>query len=130
MNEVYEFLKECKTYYIATLDGDRPRVRPFGTVDLFDGKLYFQTGRKKDVSKQIHANPKIEICACMGGKWLRVAATAVPGDNIEAEKHLLAAYPELAGLYKPGDGNNEVFYLKDATATFSSFTEAPRTVRF
>ncbi|NLB81321.1 MAG: NimC/NimA family protein [Clostridiaceae bacterium] len=123
-------MKACKTYYIATVDGDHPRVRPFGTVDIFEGKLYIQTGRKKNVSKQMHENPKIEICAIMGGKWLRVAATAVSDDNIEAEKHLLAAYPELAEMYKPGDGNNEVFYLKDAMATFSSFTDAPKVIKF
>ncbi len=123
-------MKACKTYYIATVDGDQPRVRPFGTVDIFEGKLYIQTGRKKNVSKQMHENPKIEICAIMGGKWLRVAATAVSDDNIEAEKHLLAAYPELAEMYKPGDGNNEVFYLKDAMATFSSFTDAPKVIKF
>ena len=130
MNEVFEFLKACKTYYIATVDGDQPRVRPFGTVDIFEGKLYIQTGRKKDVSKQMHKNPKIEICAFMDGKWLRVAATAVSDDNIEAEKHLLSAYSELSGMYKPGDGNNEVYYLKDATATFSSFTDTPKVVKF
>lgn len=130
MKEVYEFLKSCETYYLSTLDGDRPRVRPFGTVDLFEGKLYIQTGRKKEVSKQMHINPHIEICAFGDGKWLRVAASAVFDDNIEAERHLLAAYPALDGLYAPGDGNNEVFYLKDATATFSSFTDAPRTVTF
>lgn len=130
MNEVYEFLKTCKTYYLATLEGDQPRVRPFGTVDIFDDKLYIQTGRKKNVSKQMHANPKIEICAFMNGKWLRLAATAVSDDNIEAERHMLAAYPELSRMYKPGDGNNEVFYLKDATATFSSFTEASKVIKF
>jgi uncharacterized pyridoxamine 5'-phosphate oxidase family protein len=130
MNEVYEFLKACKTYYIATVDGNQPRVRPFGTIDFFNEKLYIQTGKKKDVSKQMHANPKIEICAFSGGKWLRVAATAVPDDNIEAECHILDAYPELKGMYAPGDGNNEVFYLKDATATFSSFSDKPKTVKF
>ena len=130
MNEVYEFLKASNTYYLATLDGEQPRVRPFGTVDIFDGKLYIQTGRSKEVSKQMHANPRIELCAFMDGKWLRVSAVAVSDNNIEAERHILAAYPELSGMYKPGDGNTEVFYLKDATATFSSFTEEPRTVRF
>lgn len=130
MNEVYEFLKACKTYYLATVEGGQPRVRPFGTIDLYDGRLYIQTGRKKDVSKQMHDNPRIEICAFMNGRWLRVAATAVSDDNIEAEKHLLDAYPELSAMYKPGDGNNEVFFLKDATATFSSFTEQPKVISF
>ncbi len=130
MNEVYEFLKSCQTYYLATVEGDQPRVRPFGTIDLFEGKLYIQTGAKKDVSKQIHANGKVEICAFDGSKWLRLAATAVADDNIEAQRHMLDAYPSLKAMYQPGDGNTEVFYLKDATATFSSFTEAPKTIRF
>lgn len=130
MNEVYEFLKAAKTYYIATTEGDQPRVRPFGTVDIFNGKLYIQTGKCKDVSKQMHINPKIEICAFDGTKWLRVAATAVEDDNIEASRHMLDAYPELKSMYAAGDGNNEVFYLTEATATFSSFAEKPKTVRF
>lgn len=130
MNEVYEFLKACKTYFLATVEGDQPRVRAFGTIDVFEGKLYIQTGRKKSVSKQIHANPKIEICACEGNKWLRVEATAISEDNIEAERHMLATYPELGGMYQPGDGNNEVFRLENVTAIFSSFTEPPRTISF
>lgn len=130
MDEVYEFLKACKTYYLATVEGNQPRVRPFGTIDRFNGKLYIQTGRKKNVSKQIHADPRIELCAFDGKKWLRVAATAISEDNIEAERHLLAAYPELSCMYKPGDGNNEVFRLDNVTATFSSFTEQSKTVSF
>lgn len=130
MDEVYEFLKACKTYYLATVEGTKPRVRPFGTIDKYNGKLYIQTGRKKSVSQQMHANPKIEICAFDGGRWLRVSATAVSEDNIEADRHLLTAYPELSGMYQPGDGNNEVFRLDNVTATFSSFTEPPRVVTY
>ena len=130
MNEIYEFLKKCGTYYLATVDGDKPRVRPFGTVDVFGGKLTIQTGKKKDVSKQIHANPNIEICAFCEGTWIRIAAKAIALDDIAAEEHMLAAYPELRGMYAPGDGNTEIFALTDGTATFSSFTAAPRTVRF
>lgn len=129
MDEVYGFLKACKTYYLATMDGDQPRVRPFGTIDKYNGRLYIQTGRKKDVSKQIHQNPKIEICAFDGGKWLRIAATAVWEDDIEAETHMLAVYPELGEMYQPGDGNTQVFSLNQVTATFSSFTEPPETVK-
>lgn len=105
-------------------------MRPFGTVDIYDGKLYIQTGKKKNVSKQMHDNPNIEICAFDGKRWLRVSAKAIADDNIEAEKHLLDGYPELQSMYKPGDGNTEVFYLKDATAVFSSFTEESKTVKF
>ena len=130
MEKVYQFLKEAGTYYLATAEGDQPRVRPFGTIDLFEGKLYFQTGKVKDVSKQIHANPNIEICAFKDGKWLRVAAKAYADDRLEAQEHMLAAYPSLQGMYKPGDGNTEVFFLKDATAVFSSFTAAPEVVKF
>ena len=130
MNRVYDFLKAAGTYYLATAEGDQPRVRPFGTIDLFEGKLYFQTGKVKDVSRQIHANPKIEICAFKDGAWLRVAASAYADDRIEAQEHMLESYPMLKGMYKAGDGNTEVFYLNDATATFSSFGGAPETVKF
>lgn len=130
MQQVYDFLKKCGTYYLATMEGDQPRVRPFGTVDLFEGKLYLQTGLSKSVAQQLKADPKVELCAFDGERWLRVAATAVYDDNIEAQKHMLAAYPSLQAMYQPGDGNTAVYYLKDATATFSSFTAAPEVVRF
>ena len=130
MQRVYDFLKAAGTYYLATAEGDQPRVRPFGTVDLFEGKLYFQTGKVKEVSRQLHRNPKIEICAFKDGQWLRVAASAYADDRIEAQTHMLESYPQLKAMYQPGDGNTEVFYLQDATATFSSFGGAPETVRF
>lgn len=130
MKEVYDFLKKCQTYYLATIDGDQPRVRPFGTIDLFEGKLYIQTGKVKDVSRQIQVNPKIEICAWDGNEWIRVAATAVRDDRLEAKQHMLDAYPELQGMYRADDDNTEVLYLKDATATFYSFTAKPRVIRF
>ena len=130
MQQVYDFLKKCGTYYLATVEGEQPRVRPFGTVDLFEGKLYLQTGLSKSVAQQMKADPKVELCAFDGERWLRVAATAVYDDNIEAQKHMLAAYPSLQAMYQPGDGNTAVYYLKDATATFSSFTAAPEVVRF
>lgn len=130
MKEVYDFLKACETYYLATTEGDQPRVRPFGTIDIFEDKLYIQTGKVKNVSKQMVANPKIEICGFLNGKWLRMTAAAVEDKNIEAQKHMLAAYPSLQNMYQPGDGNTQVFYLKDVTATFSSFTEDPRVITF
>ena len=130
MEKIYEFLKTAGTYYLATVEGDQPRVRPFGTIDLFEGRLYIQTGKVKDVSNQIHANPKIEICAFKDGAWLRVAAKAYADDRIEAQEHMLAAYPSLQGMYKPGDGNTEVFCLKEGIATFSSFTAAPEVIQF
>lgn len=130
MQEVYEFLKGCGTYYLATVEGDHPRVRPFGTVNLFEGKLYIQTGRIKPVARQIEANPKIEICGTLGGKWIRVAAEAVLDDRVEAQEHMLAAYPHLRKMYQPGDDNTAVYYLKNAEAQICPFTEAPKFIRF
>lgn len=130
MEKVYQFLKEAETYYIATVEGDQPRVRPFGTVNIFEGKLYIQTGKVKNVSKQIGINPKVEICAMKGGEWLRVAATLVEDDRVEAKKAMLDAYPSLRAMYNENDSNTQTLYLKDATATFASFTSAPVTVEF
>ncbi|MCD8117516.1 MAG: pyridoxamine 5'-phosphate oxidase family protein [Oscillospiraceae bacterium] len=130
MEEVCEFLKQCGIYYIATCEGDQPRVRPFSTVHIFEGKLYFQTGKVKPVSHQLAANPKVEICGFSKGQWVRVAGTAVEDPSLEAQESLLAAYPSLKGKYAPGDGNNQVFYLKDATATFTAHGKEPKVVTF
>ena len=130
MQEVCTFLKEAGVYYLATCEGDQPRVLPFGTAHIFEGKLYIQTGKSKEVSKQIQADPKVEICAFKAGKWLRVAGTLVRDDRVEAKASLLDAYPTLKGMYSAEDDNTEVLYFKDAVATFSSFTEPPRTVTF
>jgi uncharacterized pyridoxamine 5'-phosphate oxidase family protein len=130
MEEVYDFLKKCGTYYLATVEGDQPRVRPFGTVDIFEGRLYIQTGKVKRVSKQIQENPKVEICAFNDGKWLRLSGKLVRDDRVEAKKHLLDNYPQLQKLYSPEDDNTEVLYFEDATATFYSFTEEPRVIKF
>ena len=130
MNEVYEFLKKCGTYYLATVEGDQPRVRPFGTVDLFEGRLYIQTGRVKPVADQMKKNPKVEICAFSGGEWIRVAAEAVLDERVEAQEHMLAAYPSLQAMYKPGDGNTEVYYLRNACAQLCSFGAEPRIITF
>ncbi len=130
MERTAKFLKEAETYYLATVEGDQPRVRPFGTVNVFEGKLYIQTGKSKPVSKQLAANPKAEICAFKNGEWLRVAATLVEDDRREARKAMLDAYPSLRGMYSEDDGNTQVLYLKDATATFSSFTKAPEVETF
>ena len=130
MKRVEQFLKEAGTYYLATVDGDQPRVRPFGTIHIFEGKLYLQTGKVKDVSKQLHANPKAEICAFKDGDWLRVAGELIEDDRREARVSMLEAYPALQKMYAPDDGNTEVFYFKNATATFSSFTKEPEVVKF
>lgn len=130
MQRVYDFLKKCGTYYLATVEGDQPRVRPFGTIDLFENRLYIQTGKSKPVSHQMQANPRVEICAFAEGRWLRLAATAVRDDRVEAKRHMLDAYPGLKNRYSAEDDNTEVLYLKDATATFSSFTDEPVVIRF
>jgi uncharacterized pyridoxamine 5'-phosphate oxidase family protein len=130
MERVYKFLKAAGTYYLATVEGNQPRVRPFGTINLFDGKLYIQTGKVKEVSKQIHANPKAEICAFLNGDWVRIECELVEDDNLAAREDMLNNYPELKAMYKADDGNTEVFYLKNAKATFSSFTKAPEVVEF
>lgn len=130
MNEVYEFLKKAWVFYLATADGDQPRVRPFGAVDIFDGKLYIQTGKKKDVAKQIADNPKAEICAFTEGRWLRITCELVEDDRREARKHMLDSYPELRRMYNEDDGNTMVLYLRNANAVLSSFTEAPKTIKF
>jgi len=130
MNEVYEFLKAAGTYYLATVDGDQPRVRPFGTVCIFEGKLYIQTGKVKPCSKQMLANPKIEICAMKGGEWIRVAAEAVEDDRVEAKAYMLEQYPSLKAMYSAEDGNTQVLYLKNAEATISAFTHEPKVIRF
>ena len=130
MQRVEKFLKGAGTYYLATVEGDQPRVRPFGTAHIFEDRLYIQTGKSKDVSKQIHANPKVEICAFMNGEWLRVAGELVEDDRREARQSMLDAYPSLQGMYSADDGNTEVFYLKNAKAVFSSFTKEPEVVEF
>lgn len=130
MERVCKFIKEAQTYYLATVEGDQPRVRPFGTIHIFEGKLYIQTGKSKDVAKQLMANGKAEICAFKGGEWLRVAGTLVEDDRREARQSMLDAYPNLQSMYSADDGNTMVLYFKDATATFSSFAGAPETVTF
>ena len=130
MNEVYEFLKMCGTYYLATVDGDRPRVRPFGTVHVFDGKLEIQTGKKKSVFREIVKNPKVEITAFDGGRWIRLSGELFEDDRREARAAMLDAYPELRRMYDEDDGNTVVLAFGSAEASFFSVTEPPRTVKF
>lgn len=130
MKEVYDFLKKCETYYLATVEGNKPRVRPFGTIALFEDKLYIQTGKIKEVSKQIKINPHVEICAMAGGKWIRIEAVLEEDDRVEARQYMLDAYPSLKSRYAADDGNTQVLYLKNATAVISSFTEEPKTIHF
>ena len=130
MERVCQFLKDAGVYYLATVEGDQPRVRPFGTAHIFEGKLYIQTGKVKPTSWQLLANPKAEISAFHEGTWIRLAGELVEDDRVEAKKSMLDAYPSLRNMYDENDGNTQVFYFQNATATFSSFTAAPETVTF
>ena len=130
MERVCKFLKDAGVYYLATVEGDQPRVRPFGTAHIFEGKLYIQTGKIKPTSRQIMANPKVEICAFHQGAWIRIAGTLKEDDRVEAKKSMLDAYPNLRGMYDENDGNTQVLYFEKAVATFCSFGAAPETVEF
>lgn len=130
IEKVTQFLKEAQTYYLATVEGDQPRVRPFGTAHIFEGKLYIQTGKVKNVSRQLLANPKAEICAFKGGEWIRIAGELVEDDRMEARQSLLDAYPSLQNMYAADDGNTQVFYFKNAKATVSAFTHEPEEIDF
>ena len=130
MKEVWQFIKECGVYYLATVDGEQPRVRPFGTILMYEGRLYIQTGRTKPVAKQLAANPRAELCAFKDGVWLRVACELVEDDRVEARKSMLDAYPSLRRMYDENDGNTQVLYFKHAVATFSSFGATAETVEF
>ncbi len=127
---VCKFLEEAQTYYLATVEGDQPRVRPFGTAMIYEGKLYIQTGKSKAVSRQLAANPKAEICAFHEGKWLRVACELVNDDRREPKAAMLEKMPQLKAMYSADDDNTQVLYLRNATATFSSFTQPPETFGF
>ena len=130
IERVCAFLSAAETYYLATVEGDQPRVRPFGTVLLYNGRLYIETGKAKSVSRQIAANPRVELCAFKDGRWLRVAGELVNDDDRAVKVAMLEAMPSLKGMYSPDDGNMQMLYFKNATATFSSFTEAPETICF
>ena len=125
MKRTHDFLKKAGVYYLATVEGDAPKVRPFGTVNEFEGKLYIQTGKVKPTSRQLAANPKAEICAFCDGEWIRVACELVEDDRFEAKKSMLDAYPNLRGMYDENDGNTQVFYMKNAVATFCAFGKEP-----
>ena len=130
MNEVYEFLNESKVYYLATTKEGRPRTRPFGTIDLFENKLYIQTGKVKEVSKEMKLNPNVELCAMNKGTWIRISAKAYLDERVEAQEHMLDKYPSLKKNYQANDGNTEVFYLEDVTAEIYSFGNEPKVIKF
>ena len=132
MQRVRDFLHDAGCYFIATVDGDQPQVRPFGTAEIIEGKLYIQTGHVKNVARQIEANPKVGICAfdAEGGEWLRITATLVEDPRVEIKKAMLDANPGLRNMYDENDGNTAVYFLKDAKATISAFTHEPIEIDF
>ena len=130
MKEVRDYLKESGMFFIATIDGDKPRVRPFGVAEIYEDKLYIQTGKRKNVSKQIEINNNVEICTFLNGKWIRLEGKLISDDRIEAKKSMLDDNPSLRSMYNENDDNTEVLYFKNAKATFCSFTEEPRIVEF
>ena len=130
MNEIFEFIKKCGVYYLATVENGQPRNRPLGTINIFEDKLYIQTGKSKAVSRQIAANPKVELCCLNGTEWLRLSGELVSDERREAKEALLSNYPELKQMYSPDDPDTEVLYFKNATATISSFSAPPKTLQF
>ena len=130
MKEVQQFLKECGVYYLATIDGDKPRVRPFGTAEIFENHLYIQTGKSKKVAEQIEINPNVELCGFKDGKWIRVSGRLIVDDRIEAKKDMLDKNPSLRNMYDENDENTEVLYFESGVATIYSFTEAPKVIEF
>ena len=130
MKEVQEFLKECGVYYLATIDNNKPRVRPFGTIEIFDNHLYIQTGKKKDVFKQIEKNNNVELCGFKDNRWIRVSGNLILDDRIEAKKDMLDKNPNLRNMYNENDDNTAVLYFESAQAIISSFTEEPKIINF
>lgn len=130
IERIYAFLDEVHNYSLATVEGEQPRVRIFGTALLFGGKLYIQTGKKKDVSKQIAANPKVEICACKGAAWMRLCGILEEDDSREVKEAMLEKMPALKAMYSADDGNMQMLYFKCGRATFSSFTDESESIKF
>lgn len=131
MKEVLDYLKACGTFYLATTEGNQPRVRPFGAVCEFEGKLYITTNNKKKGFEQMIRNPKIEISGMSKGTWIRLEATAVHDNRREARVAMMEDNEaSLSRLYSIDDGIFEVLYLEDATATIFSFTGDPKVIQF
>lgn len=130
MERVCEFLQKAHVFYVATMDGDQPRVRPFGIAHIIDGKLCVMTGKKKPVSKQIMANPKVEVCACVETKWVRIEGKLIEDDRTETRQAMLDAYPFMKKTYAADDGNMQVLCFEDATATFDSFSGEHEVITF
>ena len=130
MLDCYKFLKKADTYFLATVENGEPRVRPFGTVNIFEGKLYIQTGKDKAVFQQLAVDPNAELCGCYKGTWLRVRGKLIDDNRVEAKKSMLDAYPNLRGTYNENDDNTRVLYFHNAKATFSALDRDPEVIYF
>ena len=130
MKETFEYLRKAGVFYVATVDGDKPKVRPFGVVEIYENKLYVLTGKKKQVSKQIQNNPNVEICTSIGETWIRISGKLIRDDRVEAKQYILDKNPQLKGMYSAQDDNTEILYFEDAESTICSFTEAPKIYKF
>jgi len=132
MKEVQAYLKECGAFFIATVDGDQPRVRPFGVSEIIDGRLYIMTGKRKEVFKQMAANGKFEICALKpsGAEWMRLSGTLVNDETLAVKEEFLNRNEELKSMYRADDDNMAVLYIQDATVRFCSFSAPERKVTF
>lgn len=125
LEKVIKFLDDAQTFYLATMDGDQPRVRPFGTALVYKDRLYIQTGKVKAVSKQLMTNPKAEICAYKDGVWMRLCGELVEDDTREVKTLMLEKMPSLRNMYNEDDGNMLMLYFKNAEVTFASFVAPP-----
>lgn len=130
MKEVFDFLKRCGVYYLATVEGEQPHVRPFTSLNYYNDRIYFQTGKVKPVAHQLKANHKIEISGMAKGSWLRLTGEAVLDESEAAQQSMLDANPGLDKMYAVGDGNIEVYYIQNAKADICSFTDAPKHFEF
>ena len=132
MQEVQSYLKECGAFFIATTDGNQPRVRPFGVSEIINGRLYIITGKVKDVYKQMDKNGKFEICALKksGSEWMRLSGTLVNDETLSVKEEFLKRNPGLKAMYKADDDNMAVLYITNATARFCSFSAPERKVNF
>jgi uncharacterized pyridoxamine 5'-phosphate oxidase family protein len=130
MQEVHDFLKKCGIYYLATVDGNQPHVRPFGTINLFEGRLYCLTDRTKEVAKQILKNPKVEISGFDGENWLRLTTKLVEDPRLAPKVSMLKAYPELKQMYTAEGENTMALYMTDATAIINGIDGTVKTIQF
>jgi len=130
MEKTVKFLNEAKVFFVSTINGDKPEVRPFGALNVYNGRLYITTSNTKDVYKQIMMNNNVAISAVLDGEWIRISAKLVNDDSLDAKKSMLDANSNLRVMYNENDGKLSVLYLTEATATISSFTSAPIVEKF